>query len=540
MALVESLHWELAHGFTVITGETGAGKSIILGALKLLLGERADKTLIRTGAEQCSVEAEFEVDDVTRLDPILVEQGIDPCEESSLLLRRIVSANGLGRQFVNGVQTTLSVLRSLGDQLVDLHGPHDHQSLLSREAQLQLVDAFAQNEPLLERFRALFTSLRNDERKLAELNADLSDQQVALLQHQLNEIQTADPHPGELEELTARYKVAANARRIGEIVTGVLMALTEDENSIRSGLAGINRLMNELGRLDESTSALMGSLRIAGVELEDLERGLREYQQKIDLDPASLLRTEERLNLLQSLERKYRRNEAGLVALGAELNERLGQTANREMLVDELQQRIEKQEKDVRRLAGDLSAVRRKVARKLSAQVLDHLTELGFRQCAFEIAMMTSNPIGMSGSDQIEFLFAPNPGEPLKPLRAIASSGEISRVMLALKTVLAQEDLVGLLVFDEIDANVGGEIANAVGAKMKALGRSRQVLAITHLPQVAAQAVKHYRVTKEIESGRTRTALSEVTGRQRIEELARMLGGQSDSAIQHAEALLGT
>jgi DNA repair protein RecN (Recombination protein N) len=539
LALVDSLDWELADGFTAVTGETGAGKSIIVGALQLLVGERADKTLIRTGADQCSVEADFKIDDALRLNGYLAEQGIDPCEEDSLLMRRIFTAAGSGRQFVNGVQTTLAVLRALGDQLVDLHGPHDHQSLLSRDAQLQLVDAFARNENLFEKYRTAFVSLRADQKELGDLSASTADRTAELIRHQRQEIESAGLRPGELDELGARYKVAANARRIGELASAALGSLSEDENSILASLANVSRLLSELARLDERAISYADNLRTAGLELEELDRSLHQYQARLDLDPESLRQIEERLNLLESLTRKYHRNETELLELERELAEKLELVEHRDEAMETLQTRIKQREDEAACLAQELSSVRAKAAQKLAGEIQRHLAELGFRQSGFEITWTTLAELGPGGTDQIEFLFAPNPGEPLKPLRAIASSGEISRVMLALKTALAQEDLVGFLVFDEIDANVGGEIANAVGAKMRALGQSRQVLAITHLPQVAALAAKQYRVSKEIANGRTRTSLDEVTGVQRIEEIARMLGGRSESGLRHAKALLG-
>ena len=538
LALVEFLDWELEPGFTVVTGETGAGKSIILGALKLLLGERADKTLIRTGAEQCSVEGLFEIADSARVNELLSEQGIDPCEGDQLLLRRLLAINGTNRQFINGCQTTLSVLKDVGDGLVDLHGPHDHQSLLAREYQLRLVDAFGGSEELYHSFRETFEKLRSLRGKLEQLESENAVGNLELWQHQWSEIRDAAIQVGELEALEAKYALASNAHRILELTSLSLLQLADAEDSILTRLGDIARTLRELEKLDPGSTELTRNHERGTVELEELERDLRHYQEKIEVDPGSLRQLEERLNLLESLRRKYHRNEEELLALAAELEEKLGQIDGREAALEKLRADVESNSRKMQAIGRDLTAARTTAGERLAQQIRVHLADLGFQQARFDLEWETlAEPIS-SGFDQIEFLFSPNPGEPLKPLRAIASSGEISRVMLAIKTALAQQDLIGLLVFDEIDANVGGEIAHAVGRKMQTLGENHQVLAITHMPQVAAAARKHFFVSKEVSDGRTRTALQEVGGPERLEEIARMLGGKSRSALEHARTLL--
>ncbi len=538
LALVEFLDWELEPGFTVVTGETGAGKSIILGALKLLLGERADKTLIRTGAEQCSVEALFEIADPGRINELLFEQGIDPCEGDQLLLRRLLAANGTNRQFINGCQTTLSVLKEVGDGLVDLHGPHDHQSLLAREYQLRLVDAFGGSEELYHSFRETFEQLRTLHDKLEQLESENAAGNLELWQHQLAEIRDTAIQVGELESLEAKYALASNAHRILELTSLSLLQLADAEDSILTRLADIARTLREMERLDPGATELARNHERGTVELEELELDLRHYQEKIDVDPGSLRQLEERLNLLEGLRQKYHRNEEELLALAADLEKKLDQIDGREAALEKVRADFESTSRKMLELGKHLAADRRTAGTKLAEQIRVHLADLGFQQARFDLQWEAlSEPI-TSGFDQIEFLFSPNPGEPLKALRAIASSGEISRVMLAIKTALAQQDLIGLLVFDEIDANVGGEIAHAVGRKMQTLGENHQVLAITHMPQVAAAARKHFFVSKEVSDGRTRTALQEVGGPERLEEIARMLGGKSRSALEHARTLL--
>jgi len=538
LALVEFLDWELEPGFTVVTGETGAGKSIILGALKLVLGERADKTLIRTGAEQCSVEALFEIADPVRTNELLSEQGIDPCEGDQLLLRRLLAANGTNRQFINGCQTTLSVLKDVGDGLVDLHGPHDHQSLLAREYQLRLVDAFGGSEEFYHSFRQTFEQLRTLRDQLEQLESENAAGNLELWQHQLAEIRDAAIQVGELESLEAKYALASNAHRILELTSLSLLQLADAEDSILTRLADIARTLRELERLDPGATELARNHERGTVELEELERDLRHYHEKIDVDPGSLRQLEERLNLLEGLRQKYHRNEEELLALAADLERKLDQIGGREAALEKMRTDFESASRKMQELGKHLAADRRIAGTKLVEQIRVHLADLGFQQARFDLQWEALQEPISSGFDQIEFLFSPNPGEPLKPLRAIASSGEISRVMLAIKTALAQQDLIGLLVFDEIDANVGGEIAHAVGRKMQTLGENHQVLAITHMPQVAAAARKHFFVSKEVSDGRTRTALQEVLGPERLEEIARMLGGKSQSALEHARTLL--
>jgi DNA repair protein RecN (Recombination protein N) len=538
LALVEQLDWELAAGFNVVTGETGAGKSIIIGALKMILGERADKSVIRTGEEQCSVEALFHLQEVERINALLAEEGVDPCEDGELLIRRILSVSGANRQFINGCQTTLGFLKDVGDGLVDLHGPHDHQSLLSKEYQLRLVDAFVGNENLFRSYPDVFGRWQQTRKELDEFETETGGDNLDLWRHQLTEIRGAGIRLGERADLESQYSVAANGRRILELTGGGIALLSESENALLTQLGELARLLRELEKIDGQTQEFVQAHERAIVELEELERSLVSYQQRIDLDPAALQMMEERLNLLERLSRKHARDEAGLLELAAELETKLSRGEHRESILEKLRFDAESLQKQVRSIAQKLTRIRHTGAVELAESIRQHLQDLGFAQASFDIVWETLNEPNKTGLDQVEFLFSPNPGEPLKPLRAIASSGEISRVMLAIKTALAQQDLIGLLVFDEIDANVGGEIASAVGKKMQTLGENRQVVAITHMPQVAAGARTHFFVSKEVIDGRTRTSLQEVQGDERLHELARMLGGRTSSALEHARTLL--
>jgi DNA repair protein RecN (Recombination protein N) len=538
LALVESLDWELASGFSVVTGETGAGKSVIVGALKLVLGERADKSLIRTGAEQCAVEALFELDEVAEMNRLLGEQGIDGCEEGQLLLKRIFSVTGGNRQFINGSQTTLAVLKQVGDGLVDLHGPHDHQSLLSGDQQLVLTDAFAENPEMLKKYRASFQRTSSLRQQREELLERTTAQNLDLWRHQLQELESANPQPSEIQALQTRYTVASNSRRLIEVTGTILEHLSAAEDSVLKRLGEIARQLREINRLDESTAELMGAHEAAAIELEELERSILTYRERLEIDPEALQWMEERLNLLQSLQRKHHRDENGLLELMEELKGRLERLDRRDEMLAKIDAELVSETKTLTLLGEELTGSRTRTAKNLSKSIQAHLKDLGFGQAAFEIRINPLHEPRSTGFETVEFLFAANPGEPLKPLSAVASSGEISRVMLAVKTAFAQQDLIGLLVFDEIDANVGGEIAHSIGTKMRSLGESRQVVAITHMPQVAAAAGRHFHVSKAVTEGRTRTSLNEVAGENRVEELARMLGGKTKSAIEHARELL--
>ena len=538
LALVEQLDWELAAGFNVVTGETGAGKSIIIGALKMILGERADKSVIRTGEEQCSVEALFHLQDADRINALLAEEGVDPCEDGELLIRRLLSVSGANRQFINGCQTTLGFLKDVGDGLVDLHGPHDHQSLLSKEYQLRLVDAFAGKESLFRSYPDVFGRWQQTRKELDEFEAETGLGNLDLWRHQLTEIRGARIRVGERSELESQYSVAANGRRILELTGAGIALLSESENALLTQLGELARLLRELEKIDGKTHEFVEDHERATVELEELERSLVSYQQRVDLDPAALQMMEERLNLLERLSRKYGRDEAGILELAGELETKLSRAEHRESILEELRLGADRLRQQVWSVGQQLTGIRHTGATELAKSIRGHLQDLGFAQASFDIVWETLPEPNRTGFDQVEFLFSPNPGEPLKPLRAIASSGEISRVMLAIKTALAQQDLIGLLVFDEIDANVGGEIASSVGKKMQTLGENRQVVAITHMPQVAAGARTHFFVNKEVIDGRTRTSLQEVRGDERLHELARMLGGRTSSALEHARTLL--
>ena len=545
LALVADLTLELHPGYNAVTGETGAGKSILIGALNLVLGERADRTLIRGGSDSCTVEAIFDISGLRApLKAFLAETGLEPCENNQLVLKRTFTANGTNRQFVNGSPTTLNVLAALGEWLVDIHGPHDHQSLLHSAKQLAILDAFGGLDSVRDNFASLVRHRAALEAEKASLIVDEKNyaQQLDLLRHQVSEIAAASLRPGEEAELEREHRLASNAAKLLELSQGALRLLSEDESSLAAQAGALGRALQELKRLDPDAVCLLSLHEQALSFLRDLQSDLSHYADKLDSDPARLQSLEERLNLIQSLRRKYGATVADVIESGEQARQKLQSLEQRDAELERINSGLRKTDAELKRVGEELSARRRKLIPKLSRTVDKQLADLGFKQSHFDVAVGAPHSAlctpQSTGFDQVQFQFAPNPGEPARPLRAIASSGEIARVMLALKTVLAAQDDIPVLVFDEVDANVGGETANAVGDKMRRLGEHRQVVCITHLAPVAACASAHYVVTKETKLLRTVTNIRLLESKERVTELARMLGGQSDAARKHAEALL--
>src|SRR5947199_7666933 len=539
LALVEELEWQIAPGFTAITGETGAGKSIIIGALQLLLGEPADKSLSRTGADTCTSEAIFTGKELKKLNPQLVEAGIESSTEE-LIIKRSLSTAGSNRQFINGSPTTLSILKSIGDSLVDLHPQNYHHSLLPPHTQLDLLDAFGRAKEQLEEYRKHFRQSQTLTAEHTALNTaeTAREQELDLLRHQITEINSANLVAGEEEEIEKRYKLTSSSKRLIELASAAANKLSEADESLLSQLAETQRLLRELEKIDISTAEIASEHAAAVVQLSEIARSLSDYAEKLDLDPEQLAALEQRVSLFETLKRKYGGSIAEVIEFGRRAAERMQKMEGRDAELERLTKEIEKVRGQMNRAGDALRKLRAKAAPQLSDTIRKNLADLGFRQSEFKAKLSALDEPRASGFDSVELLFSPNPGEPLKPLRAIASSGEISRLMLAIKSALAAHDAIPLLVFDEIDTNVGGEIAHAVGAKMQTLGRDHQVICITHLPQVAATASSHFVVTKDVTHGRTFSDLHEVTGKARQEEIARMLGGKSESALKLAASLL--
>lgn len=541
LALVESARIEWGAGLNVITGETGAGKSILIGALKLLLGERADRKWIRAGAEACGAEAVFDVTALKDLPALLEELGLPPAEEGQLIIRRIVKDSGAGQNLVNDTPVTLQTMKRLGERLVDMHGPYDHQSLLSPRFQLDVLDAYG----ALEKERAACAEKYRVLRELESQRDALQggDEEVSarmdLLQFRIKELEEAKPEAGEDESVAQEHAVASHAQRILELGQGVLGALQDGEGNAFDSLVGAQRALEELSRLLPDAEEWKGEVRATAQQLQSLAETMRDAMDRVEADPARLDWLEQRLAMYQRLKRKYGVDAVGLVKLLEDSREALKELSQRGEKLVAVEKKIDDAGKELLSVGRALQKKRRAVADELATAVTTQLRELGFQHGAFGVATREAEP-GPTGCDEVSFEFAPNLGEAKKPLREIASSGEISRVMLATKAVLAKHDKIPLLVFDEVDANVGGEMGIAVGRKLAALGASHQVICITHLPQVAAQGSTHFAVVKRVHDGRTFTEVEPLDEKSRVDEIARMLGGKdlTKVTLQHAREML--
>ena len=496
LALVTDLTLELQPGYNVITGETGAGKSIIIGALNLVLGERADRTLIRSGEDNCSVEAMFDVtkfrcsvraaaesDRATgsTLQSFLEANGLEPCEDGQLVLKRTFTASGTNRQFVNGSPTTLNTLAAIGESLVDMHGPHDHQSLLHPARQLAILDAFGGLEKEREAFGEFIRRRAALEAEKSALVVDEKTyaQQVDLLRFQVQEITGAHLTPDEEAEVEQAHRRASNAAKLLQLSQAVLDLLAENENSLLTQAGTMGRTLQELQRVDAGATGLVERHSQAVGAWRELQTELSRYAGKVEVDPARLAELEERLNLIHSLKRKYGASLAEVIAFGDDVKKKLQSLESRDAELARLNAALTKLDAEILRAGRDLSAKRRKVIPQLAKAAGRQLADLGFQQSKFDVAITTPSvgdevtslkskesqsllpppqssgvtstsapAFRQTGLDEIEFQFAPNPGEPARPLRAIASSGEMARIMLALKTVLAAEDEIPVLIFD--------------------------------------------------------------------------------------------
>ncbi|MEY2852156.1 MAG: repair protein RecN [Verrucomicrobiota bacterium] len=539
LAVVEEVEWELGAGFNVLTGETGAGKSILIDAFLLLLGERADKSLVRTGAEGCLVEGELGGADAYR--SWLEEKGVEADPEGMLVIKRQISATGTGRQFLNGSAVTLGVLKELGDRLVDLHGPHDHQTLLSPVTQRSALDRFGGLEKEVEAVRLAWRQKREAEEKLEQFRRRMAGADGAtkeLIDHQVRELEQARLRPGEDEELERDHAAAGHGKRIVELAAEVNGLLESGEENALGFLGKVQKALAEWERLDGAAAEMRSRNEQAVETLRDLAREAEQRAEQVGLDAERLAEMEKRLDVVLGLKKKYGGSvESALGRLG-ELQKRQQELADAGGTEKALGREVEGAAKRHMQACGKVAEGRKKVAPRFAKEVTEQLRGLGFAQSRLEVEIKPQES-GPDGSESVELLFAPNPGESPRPLRGIASSGEMARVMLGLKTVLAERDAVPILIFDEVDANVGGETAVAVAARLRGLGKSHQVLCLTHLPAVAAAADNHFAVAKRVDKGRTFAELEKLEGEKREKELTRMLGGEGKAARMLAKEMLG-
>jgi len=545
IALIPSLELELGPGLTLLTGETGAGKSILIDALGLVLGDRASPDLIRSGEERATVEAVFEVPGAQAL---LDERGL-PADGEEIVLRRELQASGKGRATVNAALVPLSLLRELGPQLSVVHGQHEPQGLLDPAAHLAIVDHFAGEDearPIGELYRdvcaaeAALERLRGDRRE--------GERRREMLEFQASEIEQAALAPGEEQALGTEKARHANATRLASLSGEAFALLYDDEAAALTELGHVFKRVEELAAIDPEFRPFLEAKADCLPPLEDLARFLRDYGGRLELRPGRLDEIESRLALIERLKKKYGASVDEVIAFGARCREELQESATPEEQERKLEERRERASTAYLERARALSKRRRAVARELVRRVQAELAELAMEKTRFEVlftpadaeAALDPSSWTEHGLERAEFLLSPNQGEELRPLARIASGGELSRIMLALKSVV-RSDAPGLtLVFDEVDAGIGGRVAEVVGRKLKALADKQQVLCVTHLPQIAAFADQHLAVRKQVARGRTQTDVDTLSATDRVEEVARMLGGETvtPTARLHAREML--
>jgi DNA repair protein RecN (Recombination protein N) len=543
LALLEEVALDFEAGFTAVTGETGAGKSILLGALSLLAGERADKTVIRQGAAACEVEASLYFADPKAMDTLLGELDLPACEEGVLILKRSVPRDKAPKITVNGGLATLAALQRLGEHWIDFHGPSEPRRLLKESCQLELLDLYGRAGEALAGYREKYTAWRElqDERERLAGEARLTPDQIEFLRHQLarmDSLELTEEAVGALERDFSRMNRAQELIDLTQTLAGGLTG----EDGVQSRVAQLLRDARALENIDAASRPLAARLEAAAIELNDLAAEFAALGEQLQFDPEQAESLTARMNTWLELKRRHGANLAAVLAAQEELRRRLETQGDIEGALHRLDGRIADALRAARKEAAALRGLREKAAKQLARVAAASIAQLGFKKAEFQIRVVPLDELAPAGDCGCEFLFSPNVGEPPLPLGRIASSGELARVMLALKTVLADLDGVPLLVFDEVDANVGGEIGRVVGEKMAGIARSHQVLCVTHLPQVAARATCHLVVSKDQEGARAAVTIEPIQAsrKARVSELARMLGDRTaKSALAHAEELLG-
>ncbi|HEY6972753.1 MAG TPA: DNA repair protein RecN [Nitrospiraceae bacterium] len=531
-ALIEQLNLQFQPGYTVLTGETGAGKSLLIDAIGLLVGGRASADQIRSGEEEAILEAAFQLTSPHPLLEQLRAKGLVGADDTELILRRVLSRSGRHRVFVNGSLCPLRTLEELGGTLVDILGQHEQQSLLSHGAQLEALDAFGRTLDLRARYQQAYQTWNDLRVQAAVVQAEAADraQRAELLRFQHQEIEQAGLQPGEDEILQTERQRLVHARRLGELAQAAYEGLQGDEQGVLSHLTRVVRALSDLVHTDVSMQDCQQAATEAMIQLKDLAGQLRDYTENLESDPSRQTAVEDRLDLIQRLKKKYGGSIVTVVEFGERVKGELEAIATHNDTMAVLTAKVEEARESLWELALQLSKKRAEAAKRMKTFVKEELAVLKMDQAAFDIVVTSAEAIesaGPSGRDDVEFLISTNRGEPLKPLARVASGGELSRVMLALKTILAEMDQVPVLVFDEVDSGVGGAVAAAMGTRLRRLGAFHQVFCITHLPQVASQADHHLVVEKEQNRKRTTASVRTLTGIGREAEIARMLGGET-------------
>ena len=543
LALLEEVRLEFESGFTAVTGETGAGKSVLLGALGLLSGTRTDKGMIRQGQDLLEVEAALYFADAFLIDNLLEVAGLPTCEDGLLLLQRTIHRSKIPRIQVNGSLATLVQLQALGESWIDFHGPGEPQKLFQEKRQLEMLDTYADNAKALTAFAVGYDEWRSALREIETLETGerLDQDELDFVRKQIKKIDVVDVGEDTIEELERDYTRMSSAQEL----VGLASACSEGmigEQSVNDLLGGVLLRLEELVELDEGSQPLLERARSLQIELQDLGEEVGRLTADYDFDPEAIEAATERMNLWQELRRKYGGSVEAVLAKREELAQKIEIQGDLEGILAKKQQAAAEIESDLRKAAAKLTKARKKAAKTLAEKAAELLQALGFKKARLEIKLISDAKLHEHGDSHCQFLFAPNAGQDLQPLNKIASSGETARVMLALKTVLAEADATPLLVFDEVDANVGGEVGRAVGFELARLAEEHQVLCVTHLPQVASLAHNHYVVTKSQDEDSTAVNIAPLGNSRsaRLEELARMLGDRkSASARAHAEELLG-
>lgn len=543
LAVIADARIELHPGLNCFTGATGAGKSLVIGAVEVLLGLRSPAEMLRTGVDEGRVSGVFEIRSSELLKKIEAVTDVPVTQEGGeLLLTRRLYASGRSSISLNGNPITLGMLKQVAEHLVDVHGQHDHQFLLKPSNQLDVLDQFGELGDLRRRYHEVYLKLQDARQRLEDLTANrtLREQQLDLYRFQADEIDKAEIDAAEYEELQARSSVLHNLEKLKKDTSSTYSALYDADGSVLERLKMMVSVLAELSDMDQNLSPITQSMRDATIALEEVAFDLSRYLDRLDLDPAESVEVDDRLNTINRVLNKYGGTVEETLAYRQEIGQKLAELERATDDFSTLDKQIPPLEKELKALGTELSEKRRTTAARLAPLIEAQLVELGMEKACFfvQISPTADGQPQPSGLDQVEFMAQTNPGLTPQPLRKIASGGELSRIMLALKSILADSDRISVLVFDEIDANVGGEIAGAVGRKMAFLGDRHQVVAITHMPQVAALAHRHFLVTKEVENDTTNSRLELVTEESRIRELARMLGGVGPETLALAEKML--
>ncbi|HLE41303.1 MAG TPA: DNA repair protein RecN [Nitrospirota bacterium] len=551
-AIIDNLRVEFAPGLNVFTGETGAGKSIVVDALNLALGERASADLIRTGCQEAMVEAAFELNShgSSEIATLLSEQGIYANPGEDLIVRRVLAASGKNKVYINGSLANLSTLAALGVVLADIHGQHEHQSLLSLEHQTEMLDSFGG-------LTGLRDALLQEYRRLQDLRAGLGGleagerekaQREDMLRYQKNEIETARLKAGEDEALVKEQKLLANSEKLSGLSRTADDALYSSEGAALSDLKKAITGMREIVAIDNRLAAALELCEAGRVQIEEAAREVSAYAERVEFDPKRLEEIGDRIDLIQRLKKKYGGTVDEVLEFADKAAAELDRIERSGEEIERLKREIAELRSELTAKAQELTKKRKVAARELEKKVEVELGHLGMKKTTFSVKI-TQEPgedtldglkIGPRGADRVEFLISPNPGEEPRPLAKIASGGELSRIMLALKTILVEGDRIPTLVFDEVDAGIGGAVAEEVGRRLRRIAEKRQVFCITHLPQIASMATHHYGVAKSLKKERTSTDVTLLGRKERVDEVARMLGGKTitEATIQHAEEMI--